>query len=130
MNYQPFIFLSLLPFLASTACRTKTMIPKEDQKNMPAHESTAPPRKPNTSADPAATGTRTDYKPTTGPAGQQETNPQAPPVGTNPSPSNSNTPRPPNSHSRRQPFGRTENLGPTLDPKGGRYSEEYWTRLG
>lgn len=95
MNPYPILFLTVLPFLAPPSCRTKSTLSEEQKKKMPAHEATAPPRKPNTGADPATTGTRSDYKPTTGPAGQQETNPQAPPSGTNPSPANPNTPPPP-----------------------------------
>lgn len=95
MNPYSILFLTLLPFLAPPSCRTKTTLSPEQKKDMPAHEATAPPRKPNTSADPAASGTRSDYKPTTGPAGQAESNPKAPPAGTNPAPSNPNTPPPP-----------------------------------
>ena len=94
MNACHILFLTFLPFLA-TGCRTKSTLSQEQKKDMPPHEATAPQRKPNTGADPTATGTRSDYKPTTGPAGQAETNPQAPPASTNPAPSNPNTPPPP-----------------------------------
>lgn len=95
MNAGPIILISSLACLASFSCRTKTYLPDDVKKDMPAEESTAPQRKPNTGADPSASGTRSDYKPTTGPAGQQESDPQAPPASTNPAPSNPNTPPPP-----------------------------------
>lgn len=96
MNTPPILLLSLIPFLFISCKREDKTMSYEDRKKLPPEVNAAAPQPPkDTGAAPADTGTRSDYQPTTGPAGQVETNPAAPPGGTNPSPSNPNVTPPP-----------------------------------
>ncbi|GAA5120804.1 hypothetical protein JIN84_06040 [Luteolibacter yonseiensis] len=96
MNTSPILLLSLIPFFFISCKRHETGMSYEERKKLPPEANAKSPQPPkDTGAGQTDGGTRSDYKPTTGPAGQAETTPATPPSGTNPSPSNPNVVRPP-----------------------------------
>lgn len=96
MNASPVLLLGLVSLLVTSCKREETTMSYEERKKLPPEvNAKAPQPPPNTGASQTDGGTRSDYKPTTGPGGQTETNPTTPPSGTNPSPSNPNVNPPP-----------------------------------
>lgn len=96
MKTLPVLLLSLMPFLFSCCKPKEKTMSYDERKNLsPEVNAQTPQPPPNTGASQTDGGTRSDYKPTTGPGGQVETNPTTPPSGTNPSPANPNVNPPP-----------------------------------
>ncbi|GAA5119438.1 hypothetical protein JIN84_21690 [Luteolibacter yonseiensis] len=106
MKTQSLCLLCVVSFLTISCQREDTNLGYEERKKLPAEvNKNATQPSPGTGTSQTDGGTRSDYKPTTGPGGQVETSPATPPSGTNPAPSNPNVTSPPNAtpHRTTQP---------------------------